>query len=489
MLESSSKRSQVSDALEGFSPRSQETDRHLTRPPFRWTKRDQHTLPVTLEGALPAWLRGDLVRTAPAVLELGSWRANHWFDGLGLLYAFSFGEGVVFKQRLLESEALRDAQRPRQQMASFDTPTQRPLWHRLIKPTPQITDNANVNIVPWEGAWLAMTESPAQHLVDPESLASRGTYRYDDRLGGAILSAHPQFDFERNALVNVATSFGPKNLLRVYSQTVNSRVRKVEGELTFKRVPYLHSFGLTPRHALIIEHPYTVNPLKLLFSNRPFVDGFTWQPKLGTKIWKLDRATGRWTVFHTEALFCFHVANAYDEGGDVVFDFVAYDDASIVRRLERAPLDAGGLPRLAPRFVRARLSQGKSSVALEGLAEAGFEFPSLSYRSDNGRPYQNVWGARFAEDSASTSAIVRIEPGAGERARFSEPGWLYGEPVFVPRPGATRSDDGVVLSVGCHHEQERTSLAVLHGSTLEPLARARVDLSLPLGFHGNFAAS
>jgi carotenoid cleavage dioxygenase-like enzyme len=30
------------------------------------------------------------VRTAPAVFEQNGWRADHWFDGLGLLYGFRF---------------------------------------------------------------------------------------------------------------------------------------------------------------------------------------------------------------------------------------------------------------------------------------------------------------------------------------------------------------------------------------------------------------
>lgn len=463
----------------------------LSRAPFRWTRRDETTLPVTLEGELPAWLRGDLVRTAPAVFETKTWRANHWFDALGIVYSFAFGDSVEFKQRLLQSDALRDAQTERPQIASFDTPTRRSLWQRLLKPLPYITDNANVNIVPWQGTWLAMTESPHQHMVDGDSLASRGLYRYEDRLPVATLSAHPHFDFERKSLVNIATSFGPKNVMRVYSQDATSHARKVEGELAFKRVPYLHSFGLTSRHAVVIDHPYTVNPLKLLFSNRGFIDPFEWQPERGTKLWKLERATGTWSVYRTEPLFCFHTVNAFDDGDDVVMDFIAYDDPSLVANLKTANLDRS-LPELAARFVRARMRPGRRDVELESLSERGFEFPSISYRAHNGRPYEVAWGTRVAEGgstSEATSEVVRVEPGRGEVARFSEPDVIYGEPVFVPRPHATRSDEGVLLAVGSHVDKERATLAVLSADTLQPLARAHVELCLPLGFHGNFLAT
>ncbi|MBC7978548.1 MAG: carotenoid oxygenase family protein [Myxococcales bacterium] len=38
-----------------------------------------------IEGTFPAWLRGRLVRTAPAVFEQDGWAAAHWFDALGQL--------------------------------------------------------------------------------------------------------------------------------------------------------------------------------------------------------------------------------------------------------------------------------------------------------------------------------------------------------------------------------------------------------------------
>ena len=40
---------------------------------------------MRLRGVVPSWLRGDLVRTAPALFGQNGWRADHWFDGC-LLY-------------------------------------------------------------------------------------------------------------------------------------------------------------------------------------------------------------------------------------------------------------------------------------------------------------------------------------------------------------------------------------------------------------------
>src|SRR5919108_283239 len=47
-------------------------------------------LPV--EGELPPWLRGSLIRTGPARFEANGRSLNHWFDGQAMLHRFSFAE-------------------------------------------------------------------------------------------------------------------------------------------------------------------------------------------------------------------------------------------------------------------------------------------------------------------------------------------------------------------------------------------------------------
>ena len=62
--------------------------------------------------------------------------------------------------------------------------------------------------------------------------------------------------------------------------------------------------------------------------------------------------------------------------------------------------------------------------------------------------------------------------------------WVFGEPVFVSRPGAQREGDGVLLSVASHLDEPRAALAVLDAETLDVRAWADVEVPIPLGFHG-----
>lgn len=472
-------------------PREVRTTPGLDRAPFRWTQRDRDSLPVHVRGSVPAWLSGHLVRTAPALFEQQRWHASHWFDGLALIYGFRFGEGrVTFRQRLLQSEYLKELSQGKDLRSSFGTRTSRGLVHRVLHPTPKVTDNANVNIVPWQGQWLAMTETEHQHVIDDETLATRGHYKYDDEKtfpSGAGPTAHPHYDFENNVLVNMATRFGPKIELIVYHQRPNENKRVIEGRLSFARAPYVHDFGMSARHVVLIDHPLRQSALPLLFSNRALLDAAKWEARSPTRLWKLDRKRGDWTVYETEPLFCFHTVNTYDDGDDVVMDFLAFDDARVVEALRTRAFRSGELPAFLPRYVRARLSPGRTHAELTTLSSERFDFPNIPYLRQHGRRYDTAWGVALG-GSDWESGIVRVNVDDGQARHFREPGMVYGEPVFAPRPGAQDPREGVVLALGSHLHADRATLVVLDAISLQPLAHCDIDGALPLGFHGTFHA-
>jgi beta,beta-carotene 9',10'-dioxygenase len=458
------------------------------RAPFRWTEREREALDVVVEGSLPSWLRGQLVRTAPALFQLGDYAVDHWFDGLGLLYGFRFdARGVQFRQRLLDCRMRTELMRGEYGRASFGTGLIRPFWSRLRHPLPPVTDNTNVNVVPWDGAWLAMTETAHQHRIADDTLASTGLVRYRDELPrGVSMTAHPHLD-ARGAMVNVGTSYGRRNLISVLSTAPGSETRMVEGKLSLERPFYVHDFGLSARHAVLIGQPLTLRPLGMLWSNAPIAGHLRYEPERGTQLHLLDRTRGTFRTYETEALVCFHTVAAYDDGEDVVHDFLAFDDASVVSALSTSSLARGFPAGKMPRHVRARMRPGRTSVELETLSEARFDFPCPARASTTGA-YSVCFGAVLDGDGAgaSTGELIRVSLEDGRVTRFAEPDLVLGEPVLVRRPGALEADDGVVLSVGSSLTRDEAVLVVLDARTLEPLARARVGLALPLGFHGSF---
>lgn len=461
------------------------------RAPFR-SRADQGptAMRATLEGQLPSWLEGDLVRTAPAVFDRldpntgRRFAAQHWFDALGVLYGFRIEGGAVrFRQRLMETEVEKSARRGEMPTASFASPIERSFFRRLFSPIPKVTDNTNVNVLAFGDERVALTESPHQWSIDPDTLAVKARIAYDDRLGDMAMTAHPHFDFARNKVLNIATEIGMTNHVVVYEHGPKERTRTLVGKIPVGRIPYLHGFGLTPKHAIVIGHPLDANPLAMLWSNRGFIDHFRFTPENGTKLFLLERSTGTVRTHLAPAGFVFHAVNAFEDGEDTVLDAAVYPDASLVDSLRRSALEHHGLPALAPSIVRYRMTPGKESARVEVLLENGFEFPTVAYRKRNGEKHGVAWGARIEKGGGST--VMRLDA-SGTTKTHAEEGMTFGEPVFVARPGTSEEDAGVLLTVGAHATEPRSELRVLDARSLDVVARASVPLPIPLGFHGSF---
>jgi len=460
-----------------------------TLSPFRRSPENQTGVPAKIAGTIPDWLRGEVVRTCPAVFETRGWRARHWFDGLGMIYAFRIGDlGVDFRSRLLDSETARDAWRGKAKLGSFGTPTARPLLRRIVEPVPRISDNTNVNIVRLGHELVAMTEGNRQLVIDDETLASVRPVAYSkDALSRTIMSAHPHFDFERAKVVNVATGFGVGGVVSIYEHAPAARQRDVVGSWRTNRVPYVHTFGLTPRHAILVAHPFDVTPVKMLWSSKGYIDHFDWHPKEGTRLIVIDRSSGEVREHRTEAFFVFHTVNTFERGDATVLDLLAYPNADIMAslRTDRMTLK---LPDLRPSLIRITMRPGVERASVEKLSDVGFEFPSTHYKLVSGRPYRFAYGASDGHQAggAYTSAIVKVDVETGASSSFSHDTHIFGEPLFVSRPQGDSEDDGVLLTVGSAQDAESSILAVIDARTMTLLASAKVQSSIPLGFHGSF---
>lgn len=459
-----------------------------SRAPFRRSREFPDPIAAHVDGSLPAWLRGEVLRTCPAVFDTAGWHAEHWFDGLCMLYAFRLGEGGVdFRSRLLASEAAHDAWLGKARLGSFGTPSRRPWWRRLLEPVQHMTDNDNVNIVPMGPDLVALTEGSRQLIIDDATLTPLAQARYaEDALGGALMTAHPHFDFAGSKVVNVATTFGKEGQISVYEQAPGRWRREVVACWRTSQIPYIHSFALTPRHAILVAQPFTVKSTSMLWSSKGYIDHFAWRPQDGTRLILIDRAGGAVREHVAEPFFFFHTVNAFERGDETVLDLLAYPDAGIVDAL-RVERMLAALPDLRPSLVRLVMRPGTGQARFEHLGDAGFEFPAIAYRRASGQPYRYAYGAAEGpQGDGWPSSIVKVDLDTGASRSFSDGVHVFGEPLFVARPGGAAEDDGVLLTVGSARDAEAAVLDVLDARTLELLAAASVPSAIPLGFHGSF---
>jgi beta,beta-carotene 9',10'-dioxygenase len=243
---------------------------------------------------------------------------------------------------------------------------------------------------------------------------------------------------------------------------------------------------MSQRFLVLAEFPLVVNPARLALSGRPYIENYRWEPERGTRFLVVDRQTGRLrSALQTDRFFGFHHVNAFDEGGDVVVDLCAYDDASIIDALY---LDAireehPRLPVPALRRFRLRLDAGR--VDHEPLCEENLELPRIAYRRCNGGPYRYAYGVGRGS-GAWLDQIVKVDVAERTARTWREEGCYPGEPVFVPESDGADEDAGVLLSVVLDGRSASSFLLVLDARDLGEVARAAVPHPIPFGFHGNY---
>jgi beta,beta-carotene 9',10'-dioxygenase len=438
---------------------------------------------LPLEGQLPSWLQGSLVRTGPAKWEVGGRSMNHWFDGFAMLHRFGIADGEVsYANRFLETRAYRAAKEKGEIVYSeFATDPCRSLFARVFSIfSPKISDNANVNLVKLGERYISMTETPIPVEFDGDTLETVGV-AYE--APGMLTTAHPHLDRESGGMLNYAAKLGPRNRYRFFHLPPGSAKPEVFAELPVKEPAYMHSFGLTEHWLVLAEFPLVVNPISIPLSGRPYIENYHWKPARGTKFTLIDRGSGEATgPFEADPFFCFHHVNAYEENGSVVVDACTFEDAKIIEDLYLDRLRAGK-PIARPELRRFRIDLSSRRVVTEQLAE-GLELPRINYDRQNERPYRYVWG--IDQKTGWLDRIVKVDVAERRTIEWREEGCSPGEPVFVAAPDAEAEDDGLLLSVVFDSRSGRSFMLVLDAADLTELARAEAPHHVPYGFHGQF---
>jgi beta,beta-carotene 9',10'-dioxygenase len=444
---------------------------------------------VEIQGQLPPWLSGSLVRVTPAKFELeGGHRIRHWFDGLAMLHRFGIDGGrVSYANRFLRSKSYERARSGDGIGQGFATDPCRAIFKRVQSFfSPDFTDNANVNLMRLGERYVAMTETPLPVEFDPQTLATLG---HPGAAPGHITTAHPHHDRERGLAVNYAAKLGPRSTYRVFTTDAEDRQRTV-AKVPVKEPSYMHSFAMTERYAILVEYPLVLNPLKLASGKRSFIESYAWKPERGTRFLVIDRHDGGVKMTATaEAFFCFHHVNAWEDGDDVVLDLIAYDDAGVIDRLyiDRLRGEPGQSPNQLRRY---RVSPGSERAHGEVLLDRSTELPRIDYGRVNTKPYRVVYACGMRPDEPDwLNELVKLDVESRELRTWHEQGCYPGEPVFVGRPGRESDDDGVILSVVFDSATNRSFLLVLDAASFEEQARAEAPHHIPFGFHGQFMSA
>lgn len=464
---------------------------------FSTLDREGQGVGLFVQGVIPSWLGGSLLRTGPAKFEVGKYRYNHWFDGLAMVHRFGFSEGRVnYSNRYLRSDAYCQAMATGEiRHSEFATNPRSNLVQRLRGLFgSRLTDNCDVSVGEIAGCAVSYTETRHPLKFDAQTLETLGHYDYDeapgDSLPGTVSTAHPKYDAGRNCWYNYMIDFGRESRYCIFRIDNATAEQKLLATIPVKSPAYIHSFGMSERFLILVEYPLVVNPLRLRFSGEPFIRNYRWKPEKGTHFHVIEKGTGRLVKSATsDAFFSFHHVNAFEQGQQVCIDLIVYPNNQVIDELFLDRLrneDPVQMTGTLARFCLNLQAPGEvDALAQRVLSDEAIEFPQIN-PSYSSRTYSYVYGTGLEKKDGFNDSLVKIDVGTGEAKIWHQPDCYPGEPIFVPTPDAEREDDGVLLSVVLDAHANRSFLLCLNAASMQELGRAQVRHHIPFGLHGTY---
>ncbi|XP_034035342.1 retinal Mueller cells isomerohydrolase-like isoform X2 [Thalassophryne amazonica] len=505
-------------------------------------------IPAKITGVLPSWLRGSLLRMGPGLFEIGDEPFHHLFDGQALIHKFDLKDGhVTYYRRFIRTDTyVRAMAENRIVITEFGTAAYpdpcKNIFSRFFTYFKgiEVTDNCLVNVYPIGEDFYAVTESNYITKVDPDSLDTIKKVDLCKYLSVNGVTAHPHTEAD-GTVYNIGNCFG-KNMSLAYNivkipPAENDGSDPFEKSQVVVQLPsserlkpsYIHSFGITDNYFVFVEQAVKINLLKFLSAwsirGATYMDCFECNDSLGSWFHLATKNPAGYLSSHrfrTSTFNLFHHINTYEDEGFIVVDLCTWKGYELVynylylanlrqewEELKKAasrapqpevrryvlPLHIHG-EELGKNLVTLSYTTATAALRSDGTIwlepevlfsspRQAFEFPQINYPQCRGKKYSFVYGLglnHFIPDR-----IVKLNVQTKQMWVWQEDECYPSEPLFVPTPGATEEDDGVLLSIVVKPGAERpSSLLVLDARKLTEVARAEVNAIIPLTLHGSF---
>lgn len=436
-------------------------------------------LPVI--GELPKDLHGAFVRNGPNPFN-DPQGPHHWFDGDGMIHAIYFENGKAEYRNRYVGSADNVADRAGSCGAGgVLLPATRSRGDKVYK------DTANTDLVLHNGQLMALwyiSGTPVR--LNARTLETLG----EETFGGHLprhVSAHSKVDPVTGEFVFFDYSlYEPWMSFGVVSKD-NELTHFAKVDLPGPRLP--HDMGLTQNYIILHDLPvvFTESGLRnsmwqIQTQNRGARFGVV--PRKGTG----DQV--RW--FETDPCYIYHVANAWEEGDEVVMHACRMVPNGLKPNPAYGPY-AAMVTVMALHAVpfEWRMNMRTGEIRQRQLDDRLGEFPIINqdYTGRKSRWSYNV--SMAPEELQRFDGLIKynLETGASE-VSMHPPGWGGSEAGFAPRVGAVDEDDGYVISFVTDPVSAKSEVHVIAAKNFAdgPIARIPLPGRVPAGFHGTWAA-
>ncbi|XP_064648040.1 beta,beta-carotene 15,15'-dioxygenase-like isoform X2 [Lineus longissimus] len=461
----------------------------------------------------PSWVRGTYVRNGFGLFGVNKRKVLHIFDALGKLTKLDFtNDGVFFSTKFIRSHLYNDSMSkhdiaPYLMFQGVD-PDFNPL--QKVEALLHGLDNMNINVHRYNKDYVVENDFWRLYQFDLETL--NVTRRYTpqvpnfgtmDNFFSLISSAHPLPEFGTQNLVSYVTTVEVG--LQDYGHCVislcrlpNVNDRELISRWKLDRIPYMHSFAATKNYTVLFVGPLFVDITKLIRTVNPS-HSLDWRGSDATEIFVTDIKSGFTKSTKQMTGFTMHHINAFEENGRLIMDAVTYPNIDFLHSLQVSVLrnktqrDAK-IPSTSTlnRFIL-DLHTMRLDV-LEHNTTKGYEFlnrldlPSIN-ENFRYKPYCFVYGNVIKSDKVSVGNVTLVKKdlcNKGGDTVWSELNQYPSEAWFIPKPGSTVEDDGLLISIVLDGYTKTSYLLHLDPKTMKTISRAYMPTFVPWTIHGRF---
>ncbi|XP_017548918.1 retinal Mueller cells isomerohydrolase isoform X2 [Pygocentrus nattereri] len=476
-------------------------------------------IPAHVTGVIPAWLNGSLLRLGPGLFEIGDEPFYHLFDGQALMHKFDLKNGkVTYYRRFLRTDAyVRAMTEKRIVITEFGTTAYpdpcKNIFSRFFTYFQgiEVTDNCLVNVYPIGEDFYACTETNFITKVNPDTLETVKKVDLCNYLSINGATAHPHIE-QDGTVYNIGNCFG-KNMSLAYN------IIKIPPAQKGKSDPIEKS-------KVVVQFPSSER-FKPSYVHSLFGTSSAFVLSVQTWFHLATKHPGEYIdyKFRTSTFSVFHHINCYEDQGFIVVDLCTWKGydfvynylylANLKQNWEEVKKAAMRAPQPeVRRYVLPldiyREEPGKNLISLsyttatavlrsdgtiwlepEVLFSAprqAFEFPQINYSKYSGKDYTFAYGLglnHFIPDR-----ICKLNVKSKETWVWDKPDSYPSEPLFVQNPDAQNEDDGVLLTIVVNPGASKhpAYLLILNARDLTEIARAEVDVIIPVTLHGMYKA-
>lgn len=441
---------------------------------------------LIIEGELPADLQGVYFRNGPDPLHPPiDGQEYHWFHGDGMIQRFEFKDGrVSWKNRWVHTEKY-----------DLERAAGKSLFGVLGNPMnadPSVADKhyntANTHVVYHGNRLMALMEGTIAVELDAQTLATVGNFDYDGKISGPI-TAHPKFDHSTGEMVFFGNQAkGP------FSEYVRMNVADQHGNLIKDEMiqapfpSFVHDFFVTENYVVFPIFPLAFDMERAINGGVPMA----WEPERGTHFGVMPRnGTAADVKWHSmEARWSFHMMNAWEEGDNIKVDICASNASQFAPKLDgtMAKAEEGVVPTL--RRWSINVGGSSNTVNEEFLDDMPCEFPRTDDRYMT-IPYRHGYAVGGHGGELAFNRLLHFDTHSGTRKEWGEDRYMLGEPVFAPRAADAPEADGYLLVLAYDQSTQLSEMMIFDAADIEPgpVAKARLPLRIPAGFHGTWVGA